>query len=99
MPLPRLANKAEWPCAPYYRQGTRCKRKVCNRAHIPIDNLSPESQKAWMDHVRANRGTIYFNHRRVKIMAEELKKPKAGATKPAPGEGAQDGAAAKAAGK
>ena len=99
MPLPRLANKAEWPCAPYYRQGTRCKRKVCNRAHIPIDNLSPESQKAWMDHVRANHGTIFFNHRRVKIMAEELKKTKAGATKPAPGAGAQDGAAAKAAGK
>ena len=51
-----------------------------------------------MDHVRATPA-IYFNPARVKIMAEELKRPKGGATKPAPGEGDQDGAAAKPAGK
>ena len=62
---------------------------------IPINNLSPESQ---MDLVMAT-STIYFNPLRVKIMAEELKKPKAGAAKPAPGRGAQDGAADKGAGK
>ena len=52
----------------------------------------------YVDHVR-DTPTIYFNPACVKIMAEELKRPKAGATKPAPGEGAQDGAAAKPAGK
>ena len=51
-----------------------------------------------MDHVRATP-SIYFNPTRVKIMAEELKSPKAEATKPAPGEGAQDGAADKPARK
>ena len=86
MPLPRLANKAEWPCASHYRHDTRCKRAACKRAHIPIENLSPESQKAWMDHVMVTP-TLYFNPRRVKIMAEELKKPKVGAAKPAPGRG------------
>ena len=51
-----------------------------------------------MDHVMAT-STIYFNPRRVKIMAEDLKKPKAGAAKPAQGGGAQDGAADKEARK
>ena len=64
----------------------RCKRPRCNRAHIFIDDLSPESQKAWMDHMR-DTPTIYFNPQRVKIMAEELKKPKSGAAKPPPGSG------------
>ena len=51
-----------------------------------------------MDHVRAT-SYIYFNPTRVKIMTEELKRPKAGATKPAPGEEGQDAAAAEPAGK
>ena len=51
-----------------------------------------------MDHVQATL-TIYFNPARVKVMAEELTRPKGGATKPVSGEGAQDGAAAKPAGK
>ena len=95
MPLPTINNKKEWPCAPYYRVGLRCKHGAeCRRAHIPIDDLSPESQKIWMDHVQAT-STIHFNPKRVKIMATELVKP-AAATKPA---GRDTGAQGAAAGK
>ena len=72
MSLPTIANKNEVPCAAYYRHGIRCKRAKCNRSHVPIDRLSPESQKTWIAHVTANND-LYFNPRRVTVAAEGLK--------------------------
>ena len=99
MPLPTINDKKEWPCAPYYRVGLRCKHGAeCRRAHIPIDDLSPESQKIWMDHVRATP-TIHFNPKRVKIMAAELMKPAATTKLNGRDTGTQGAAAGKGTGK
>ena len=44
----------------------------CNRSHVPIGRLSPESQKTWIAHVTADN-TLYFNPLRVTVAAEGLK--------------------------
>ena len=45
MPMPRLANKAEWPCVPYYRHGSRCKRKECQHAHVPSTSCCRKAKR------------------------------------------------------
>jgi len=76
MPLPRITNKAEIPCAAHYRDGHSCKRgSSCTYSHAPIDKLTPETQKEWIAHVKSTE-TICFNPKRVKIAAASLKNMK-----------------------
>jgi len=66
MPLPRISNPQERPCAAFHRQGQICKRgDGCKFSHAPIDELTPESQKEWISHVRATE-SLSFNPKRVK---------------------------------
>ena len=64
---------------PYYRSGMKCRRgDKCKHAHIPIDRLTPASQRTWREHVQATE-CLCFNPRRVKSMAAELLQPASGA--------------------
>ena len=86
MPLPTIGNKAEVPCAPFHRHGIRCKRSKCNKSHTPLEKLSPESQRAWIQHLKTCNA-IYLNPRRVKISADGekfVRVSKAGAGQEAP---------------
>ena len=83
MPLPIMKNKDEIPCAPYYRDGQICRHPDrCRYCHKPIDELSPESQKLWIAHVKSN-SSLSFNPKRVEIAksgldhvkSEEVKTP------------------------
>ena len=65
MPLPRITNHKEKPCAAYYRDGQFCKRAKCTHSHCPIDDLTAESQKEWIRHVKATE-CLVFNPKRVK---------------------------------
>ncbi len=52
MPLPTIPNRDEVPCAAHYREGHLCRKgDKCKYSHTRINNLSPESQKIWQQHV------------------------------------------------
>ena len=66
MPLPEMPEGTKKPCAAYYRQGATCRwGGDCNFAHVPIDELEPQCQKAWISLVRKTDG-MSFNLDRVK---------------------------------
>ena len=69
MPLPTIGNKAEVPCAPFHRHGIRCRRNNCSKSHTPLEKLSPESQRAWIQHLKTGN-TIYLNRRRIEMSAD-----------------------------
>jgi len=85
MPLPKITDPKERPCAAFYRQGHICKRgDRCKYSHVSIDKLSPATQKEWIAHVRSN-DTISFNPKRVKSALASMntdKKPAATTTEP-----------------
>ena len=69
MPLPKISNEKERPCAPHYRKGQACKRgDDCRYCHKSINDLSPETQKEWWAHVNATE-SLSFNTKRVKGVA------------------------------
>ena len=68
MPLPRITNPKEKPCAAWYREGHICKRAKCTYSHCPIDLLTPDSQKEWSRHVKATESLV-FNPKGVKCGA------------------------------
>jgi hypothetical protein len=69
MPLPKITNEKERPCAPHYRKGQACKRgDDCRYCHKSINDLSPETQKEWWAHVNATE-SLSFNTKRVKGVA------------------------------
>ena len=77
MPLPIISNPNEQPCGGYLRDGSICLSDRCTRPHIPIDRLTPESQKEWFAHVRKHR-ELSFNTERVKGIKRFLAYSKAG---------------------
>ena len=88
MPLTTIGNKVEVPCAPFHRHGIRCKHSKCNKLHTPLKKFSPESQWAWIQHLKTCN-TIYLNPRHVKMSANEekfVRVSKAGAGQDAPRE-------------
>ena len=93
MVLPRITNPAEAPCAAYYRHGSRCRRQGCRFCHTPIDELTPESQKEWLAHVKGQK-ELSFNPARVKFAVATMETATA-----AGGEQARVAAAAALAGK
>lgn len=93
MVLPRITNQDEAPCAAYYRHGSRCRRPGCRFSHVPIDELTPESQKEWLAHVKG-RKELSFNPARVKFAVATMQSATA-----AGGEQVRVAAAAALAGK
>ena len=71
MPLPDISDKSEQPCAAYYRDGARCRRKKCSYSHKSIDKLSAKSKEEWCQFVLGN-DTVKFNPKRVKSMDTKL---------------------------